>query len=174
MCAVQVQPGSGPSKGKTNGFRSDLPTWAAQTATGARAAIEAVSRYHGGAPIRDTYRRVAERRGRNIGRVAAARKLLTSSTTGCEITRSAASIPVTTTWRRWREVRARPACRLVYRHDPQLGGSTQVIELSPAVAETLHAHHPRGAWRRDVQATEPDHLHPHQGARSKAPVTHHT
>ncbi len=40
-------------------------------------AIEAVSRYHGGPPIRDTYRRVAERRGRNIGRVAAARKLLT-------------------------------------------------------------------------------------------------
>ena len=40
-------------------------------------AIEAVSRYHGGAPIRDTYQRVAERRGRNIGRVAAARKLLT-------------------------------------------------------------------------------------------------
>ncbi len=40
-------------------------------------AIEAVSRYHGGAPIRDTYRRVADRRGRNIGRVAAARKLLT-------------------------------------------------------------------------------------------------
>lgn len=39
--------------------------------------IEAVSRYRGGAPIRDTYRRVAERRGRNIGRVAAARKLLT-------------------------------------------------------------------------------------------------
>ncbi len=40
-------------------------------------AVEAVSRYHGGAPIRDHYRRVAERRGRNIGRVAAARKLLT-------------------------------------------------------------------------------------------------
>lgn len=45
-------------------------------------AIEAVSRYHRGAPIRDTYRRVADRRvadrrGRNIGRVAAARKLLT-------------------------------------------------------------------------------------------------
>ncbi len=40
-------------------------------------AVEAVSRYHGGAPIRDTYRRVADRRGRNIGRVAAARKLLT-------------------------------------------------------------------------------------------------
>jgi hypothetical protein len=35
-----------------------------------------VSRYHGGAPIRDHYRRVADRRGRNIGRVAAARKLL--------------------------------------------------------------------------------------------------
>jgi transposase len=40
-------------------------------------AIEAVSRYHGGAPIRDSYRRIAERRGANIGRVAAARKLLT-------------------------------------------------------------------------------------------------
>jgi transposase len=40
-------------------------------------AIEAVSRYHGGPPIADTYRRVAEKRGRNIGRVAAARKLLT-------------------------------------------------------------------------------------------------
>ena len=40
-------------------------------------AIEAASRYHGGPPIRDTYRRVAERRGRNVGRVAAARKLLT-------------------------------------------------------------------------------------------------
>jgi len=40
-------------------------------------AVEAVSRYHGGAPIRDTYQRIADRRGRNIGRVAAARKLLT-------------------------------------------------------------------------------------------------
>ena len=40
-------------------------------------AVEAVSRYHGGAPIRDHYRRIAERRGTNIGRVAAARKLLT-------------------------------------------------------------------------------------------------
>ena len=40
-------------------------------------AVEAVSRYHGGPEIRDLYTRVAERRGRNIGRVAAARKLLT-------------------------------------------------------------------------------------------------
>ena len=40
-------------------------------------AVEAVSRYHRGAEIRDLYQRVAERRGRNIGRVAAARKLLT-------------------------------------------------------------------------------------------------
>lgn len=40
-------------------------------------AIEAVSRYRGGPPIREHYRRVAERRGRTIGRVAAARKLLT-------------------------------------------------------------------------------------------------
>ena len=41
------------------------------------AAIEAVARYRGGAPIRDTFRRVAERRGVNRAKVAAARKLLT-------------------------------------------------------------------------------------------------
>jgi transposase len=41
------------------------------------AAIEAVARYRGGAPIRDTYRRIAQRRGNKIARVAAARKLLT-------------------------------------------------------------------------------------------------
>jgi len=41
------------------------------------AAIEAVSKNHGGDPIKDHYRRVAERRGRNKGRVAAARKVLT-------------------------------------------------------------------------------------------------
>ena len=40
-------------------------------------AVEAVSRYQGGPPIRDLYRRVAERRGRNVGRVAGARKLFT-------------------------------------------------------------------------------------------------
>ena len=40
-------------------------------------AVEAVSRYHGGPPIRASYQRIAERRGRNVGRVAAARKLLT-------------------------------------------------------------------------------------------------
>ena len=41
------------------------------------AAIEAVARYKGGEPIAPTYTRVARRRGRMIGRVAAARKLLT-------------------------------------------------------------------------------------------------
>ncbi len=41
------------------------------------AAIEAVARYRGGAPIRDTYRRIAQRKGNKIARVAAARKLLT-------------------------------------------------------------------------------------------------
>jgi transposase len=40
-------------------------------------AVEAVSRYHGGAPIRDSFDRIAERRGNNIAQVAAARKLLT-------------------------------------------------------------------------------------------------
>ena len=41
------------------------------------AAIEAVSKNHGDDPVKDLYRRVAERRGRNKGRVAAARKVLT-------------------------------------------------------------------------------------------------
>jgi transposase len=41
------------------------------------AAIEAVSKNHGGDPIKQHYRRVAERRCRNKGLVAAARKVLT-------------------------------------------------------------------------------------------------
>ncbi len=41
------------------------------------AAIEAVARYHGGAPIKSSYARIAARRGNKIARVAAARKLLT-------------------------------------------------------------------------------------------------
>ena len=40
------------------------------------AAVEAISRNHGGDKIKADYRRISERRGRNIGRVAAARKLL--------------------------------------------------------------------------------------------------
>jgi transposase len=40
------------------------------------AAIEAVARYHGGAPIKGSYQRIAARRGNKIARVAAARKLL--------------------------------------------------------------------------------------------------
>ena len=41
------------------------------------AATEVVVRYHGGAPIAPAYRRIADRRGKMIARVAAARKLLT-------------------------------------------------------------------------------------------------
>jgi transposase len=41
------------------------------------AAMECVVRYHGGAQIAPAYRRIAERRGNNIARVAAARRLLT-------------------------------------------------------------------------------------------------
>jgi transposase len=41
------------------------------------AAVEAVSKNHGGGKIKADYRRIAERRGRNVGRVAAARKVLT-------------------------------------------------------------------------------------------------
>jgi transposase len=40
-------------------------------------AIEAVAHYHGGDPIKPTYTRVARRRGKMIGRVAADHKLLT-------------------------------------------------------------------------------------------------
>ena len=41
------------------------------------AAIEAVARYHGGAPVAPAFVRIAKRRGVMIARVAAARKLLT-------------------------------------------------------------------------------------------------
>jgi transposase len=41
------------------------------------AAVEAVARYRGGAPIREAYLRIAARKGNKIARVAAARKLLT-------------------------------------------------------------------------------------------------
>ena len=41
------------------------------------AAVEAVARYQGGAPIRETYRRISDKKGNKIARVAAARKLLT-------------------------------------------------------------------------------------------------
>ena len=40
------------------------------------AAVEAVARYHGGSPIAPAYKRIADRRGKKIARVAAARKLL--------------------------------------------------------------------------------------------------
>ena len=39
--------------------------------------VRSLVRYHGGAQIAPAYRRIAERRGNNIARVAAARKLLT-------------------------------------------------------------------------------------------------
>ncbi len=40
------------------------------------AAVEAVSKNHGGGKIKAGYRRISERPGRNIGRVAAARRVL--------------------------------------------------------------------------------------------------
>jgi transposase len=40
------------------------------------AAVEAISRNHGDGKIKADYHRIAERRGRNIGRVAAARRVL--------------------------------------------------------------------------------------------------
>jgi transposase len=41
------------------------------------AAVEAVTRHHGGEPITPAYRRIADRRGNKIARVAAPRRLLT-------------------------------------------------------------------------------------------------
>jgi hypothetical protein len=41
------------------------------------AAIEAISKIHGGPKLRVDYHRIAERRGKNKARVAVARKLLT-------------------------------------------------------------------------------------------------
>ena len=55
-------------RGNRTGSGSKLVRWAA---------IEAVARYRDGAPIRDTFMRIAEKRGFNRAKVAAARKLLT-------------------------------------------------------------------------------------------------
>ena len=41
------------------------------------AAIEAVARYHGGEPFRDSFQAIAKRRGKNRANVAIARKVLT-------------------------------------------------------------------------------------------------
>jgi hypothetical protein len=41
------------------------------------AAVEAISKIRGGPKLRSDYYRISERRGRNIARVAVARKLLT-------------------------------------------------------------------------------------------------
>ena len=41
------------------------------------AAIEAVARYHGGEPFRESFESIAERRGKNRANVAIARKVLT-------------------------------------------------------------------------------------------------
>jgi len=61
---------------------SDLKAWRGKaTKQGSRllrwAAVEAVSKMRGGPKLRIDYHRIADRRGRNIARVAVARKLLT-------------------------------------------------------------------------------------------------
>ncbi|MBW3651258.1 MAG: transposase [Actinobacteria bacterium] len=65
--------------------------------------------------ISPAYRRIAERRGRKIARVAAARKLVTSCTTACVMAASAAS-------RRRGEGPAQPRRELDARRDPHHGG----------------------------------------------------
>ena len=61
---------------------SDLPVQRGRiTKQGSRlvrwAAIEAVARYHGGAPFADRFEAIAQRRGKNRANVAIARKVLT-------------------------------------------------------------------------------------------------
>jgi transposase len=55
-------------RGKITKQGSTLVRWAA---------VEAISKMHGGPKIKNDYRRIAERRGIKIARIAAARKLLT-------------------------------------------------------------------------------------------------
>jgi hypothetical protein len=57
---------------------------------------------------------------------------------------------------------------------PPRGGSTYVIEPNLTVAVTLHA--TTFVVRGEGMSRQPNPglPHPHQGARSKAPVTHHT
>jgi transposase len=54
-------------RGKITKQGSTLVRWAA---------VEAISKMHGGPKIKNDYRRIAERRGIKIARIAAARKLL--------------------------------------------------------------------------------------------------
>ena len=72
------------------------------------AVVEAVARYHGGAPIAPTYRRIAERRGGKIGhkiaKVAAAKNCSPWSSTGCGTAKSAAWA-----WRPLEQARTQPA-----------------------------------------------------------------
>jgi transposase len=55
-------------RGKITKQGSKLVRWAT---------LEAIVRYHGGPPLRETFHRIAERRGTNKARIATARKLLT-------------------------------------------------------------------------------------------------
>ena len=87
------------------------------------AAIEASS--HGGGKIRSDHRRIAERRGRNIGRVAAARKTLRLVYYGLRDGGRSAALP--------RLRRAEPSSdaassRLGVRHDPDQRVVLTVIE----------------------------------------------
>jgi transposase len=55
-------------RGKITKQGSKLVRWAA---------LEAIVRYHGGPPLRETFQRIAERRGTNKARIATARRLMT-------------------------------------------------------------------------------------------------
>jgi transposase len=68
MTPSHKEPGTKVQRGHITKQGNHLVRWAA---------IEAVAHYHGGEPIKATYVRAARRRGKMIGRAAAARKLLT-------------------------------------------------------------------------------------------------
>ena len=87
------------------------------------AAVEAVSKNHGHNKIKNDYRRIAERRGRNIARVAAARRLAHPRV--LRATRRRDPLPRATR-RQVEPTRTQPADRLGKRRDPS--GRQYVIE----------------------------------------------
>jgi hypothetical protein len=112
------------------------------------AAIEAVARYHGGAPIAAAFTRIATRRGVMIARVARPGNCSASSSTGCATARSAASPgrPV----EHGSDTATAPARRSTW---PPSGEAGELSAARLAVAGTHHA--PRTVGTKECPAAEP-------------------
>jgi hypothetical protein len=83
------------------------------------AAVEAISHMRGGSKLKNDYRRIGERRGVNIARVAVARKLLTLVYYGL---RDGQIDAPRTSLTPGEPERTQPRRALVERHDPHQGG----------------------------------------------------